>query len=127
VKTCASAAEGIAAVSAFRPHVIVADIGMPEDDGYVFVRTLRALRPDEGGLIPAAALTPAGHDDEADRALQSGFQTCVRKPVEPHRLVAAMTTLASDIVSAASAGRSTATQTGKPGAPPENGPASTSA
>lgn len=96
VKTCASAAEGIAAVSAFRPHVIVADIGMPHDDGYAFVRTLRSLPAEQGGLIPAAALTPTGHADEAHHALQSGFQTYVPKPVEPGQLVAAVTTLASD-------------------------------
>jgi CheY-like chemotaxis protein len=96
VKTCASAAEGIAAVSAFRPHVIVADIGMPDDDGYAFLRTLRSLPAKEGGLIPAVALTPTGHADEAHRGLRSGFQTYVPKPVEPGRLVAAVTTLTSD-------------------------------
>jgi CheY-like chemotaxis protein len=93
VKTC-TPAEGITAVSEFRPHVIVADVGRAGPEGYAFVRALRSLSPEEGGLIPAAALT-AG-PDEARRILQSGFQIQMTKPVDPGRLIAAITTLASD-------------------------------
>jgi signal transduction histidine kinase/CheY-like chemotaxis protein len=96
VKACASAAEGIAAVAAFRPHVIIADLDMPEDDGYVFVRTLRSLPADEGGIIPAVALTSSGHAEAADRALRAGFQAHVPKPVEPNQLVAVVSTLADN-------------------------------
>jgi signal transduction histidine kinase/CheY-like chemotaxis protein len=93
VKTCAPA-EGITAVSGFRPHVIVADVGTPGEEGYAFVRALRSRSPEEGGLTPAAALTAS--PDEARRLLQSGFQMHVSKPIDPGRLVAAITALASD-------------------------------
>ncbi len=96
VKTCASAAEAIAAVAAFRPHVILADVGMPLDEGYAFVRALRARAPSDGGLIPAAALTAAGRPEDARRVLQSGFQLHVPKPVDRDRLIAAVAVLASD-------------------------------
>jgi CheY-like chemotaxis protein len=95
VKTCASAAEALALVSAFRPHVILADVGSPLDEGYAFVRALRALAPSDGGLIPAAALTAAGWPEEARRVLQSGFQLHVVKPLERDRLIAAVAALAS--------------------------------
>ncbi len=93
VKTCAPA-EGLTAVSEFRPHVIVADLSMAGEEGYAFARALRSLPPEEGGLTPAAALT--GRPDDARRILQSGFQMHLPTPVDPGRLVAAITTLASD-------------------------------
>ena len=57
VRTAGSAQAGLEAVQQWRPDVVLADIGMPGEDGYAFMRQLRALPPEHGGLTPAAALT----------------------------------------------------------------------
>src|SRR4029077_13586856 len=57
VSTFATTAEALPAVEAERPDVLVSDIGMPDEDGYAFIRRVRALGPERGGQVPAAALT----------------------------------------------------------------------
>jgi CheY-like chemotaxis protein len=44
-------------ITKWQPHVIVSDIGMPDEDGYDLMRKVRALAPENGGQIPAIALT----------------------------------------------------------------------
>jgi CheY-like chemotaxis protein len=67
--------------------VLIADIGLPEEDGYALIRRIRRLDPARGGLIPAIALTAYARTEDKDRALAAGFQRHVAKPVEPHVLV----------------------------------------
>jgi CheY-like chemotaxis protein len=69
------------------PDVIVSDIGMPFEDGYSFIRRLRAMPPARGGAIPAIALTAYAAVTDARQALEAGFQLHVRKPVELAQLV----------------------------------------
>jgi signal transduction histidine kinase/CheY-like chemotaxis protein len=64
------------------PHVIVADIGMPEEDGYDLIRQVRALEPERGGRIPAVAVTGYANPGDRHRVLASGFQLHVGKPVD---------------------------------------------
>ncbi len=90
VLTAASAPEALAAVMADRPHVILCDIGMPEIDGYEFLRRLRALSPESGGNTPAAALTGFARPEDCLRVLTCGFQTHIPKPVEAEELVQAV-------------------------------------
>jgi CheY-like chemotaxis protein/nitrogen-specific signal transduction histidine kinase len=87
VLTAESAPEAIAAVLANRPHVILCDIGMPEIDGYEFLRRLRTLPVESGGATPAAALTGFARPEDCLRVLTCGFQTHVPKPVEADELV----------------------------------------
>lgn len=94
VTMAASAEEGLALVRESRPHVIVADIGMPGMDGYEFLRRVRALGAEEGGTIPAAALTGYGRREDRVRALSAGFQQHVAKPVTPDELLAVVASLA---------------------------------
>ncbi|HMV47150.1 MAG TPA: ATP-binding protein [Blastocatellia bacterium] len=68
------------------PDVVVSDISMPEHDGYALIRRLRALPAQEGGEIPAIALTAYGRSDDRIHALSAGFQMHVPKPVEPAEL-----------------------------------------
>ena len=56
VLTAGSAREALELVVAERPHMIVSDIGMPDEDGYDFIRKVRALPAAQGGRTPAAAL-----------------------------------------------------------------------
>jgi PAS domain S-box-containing protein len=90
----ASAQEALERLSDDRPDMIVSDIGMPGEDGYEFIRRVRALRPEDGGRTPAAALTAFARSEDRTRALRAGYQTHVAKPVEPTELTAVVASLA---------------------------------
>ncbi len=94
VLQAASAQEGLQWIRRQQPHVIVSDIGMPGEDGYEFIRKVRALSPENGGRTPAAALTAFARADDRTRALRAGYQTHVAKPVEPTELTAVVASLA---------------------------------
>ena len=94
VTTAASASEALEALRGAKPDVVISDIGMPGVDGYALIRMLRALPPNEGGDIPAVALTAYARSDDRTRALLSGFQSHVAKPVEAMELVATLASLA---------------------------------
>jgi PAS domain S-box-containing protein len=96
VLTAASASEALGALQAWRPDVLLSDIGMPDGDGYELIRRVRELPPERGGRTPAAALTAyAGPGDRA-LALASGFQCHVAKPVEPAELASVVAGLAGE-------------------------------
>jgi signal transduction histidine kinase/ActR/RegA family two-component response regulator len=95
VKTCASVRQALAAVTGFRPDVVLADIEMPVEDGYAFIRALRALPPEAGGRTPAAAVTAHDRAEDRARALAAGFDRHCPKPVDPDEIVAVVATLAS--------------------------------
>jgi signal transduction histidine kinase/FixJ family two-component response regulator len=89
-----SSSEGLGRVMAARPDVIISDIGMPEEDGYSFIRRVRKLAADAGGRTPAAALTAYARAEDRRQAIQAGFEMHVPKPVEPAELVTVVATLA---------------------------------
>jgi CheY-like chemotaxis protein len=72
-----------------RPDVIVCDIAMPLEDGYGFVRSLRAA----GCRIPAIALTAHALKADADRAAEAGFDMHLAKPVNFDRLVSSIASI----------------------------------
>jgi signal transduction histidine kinase len=78
-----------------RPHVMLADIGMPEMDGYTLIEQVRALDPHLGGRIPAVAVTAHASAQDRLRALHNGFQNHVAKPVEPEELAAVIKSVAA--------------------------------
>ena len=78
-----SAREGYSTLGTFAPDVLVSDIGMPDEDGYQFIKGLRS----RGVSAPALALTAYARTDDRLRALASGYQNHVAKPVEPVELV----------------------------------------
>jgi signal transduction histidine kinase/ActR/RegA family two-component response regulator len=88
VFTASSAQEGVALLRLRRPDVIVCDIGMPERDGYQFIRDVRGLPPTEGGRTPAIALTAFARSEDRTRAMLAGYQVHISKPIEPQELVA---------------------------------------
>lgn len=85
VELAASAAEGRAAIESFKPDVILSDIAMPGEDGYTFMRKVRAH---EAGRPPIAALalTALAAEDDRRRALAAGFQMHLAKPIDIDRL-----------------------------------------
>jgi CheY-like chemotaxis protein len=81
-----SAADGLSQLQAFRPHVLVSDIGMPEIDGYQFIRNVRSLDADAGGAIPAIALTAFARSEDRMRAMVAGYQVHLAKPIVAREL-----------------------------------------
>jgi len=74
--------------------VIVSDIGMPDKDGYQFMREVRSLSVEEGGATPAIALTAFARSEDRTRAMLAGYQVHVSKPIEPQELIATVASLA---------------------------------
>jgi PAS domain S-box-containing protein len=93
VINAASAAAGFTELTDKTPDVLVSDIGMPDEDGYSFIRKVRMLSDDKLKDIPAVALTGFARAQDRMRALASGFQNHVAKPVEPDELVTVIASL----------------------------------
>jgi PAS domain S-box-containing protein len=94
VSVAASAADGMTALQTHRPDVVVSDIEMPEEDGYSFIRRVRALGSAEGGDIPAAALTAYASPSDRMKVLGAGYNIHVAKPVQPAELAVVVASLA---------------------------------
>ena len=77
-----------------RPHVLLADLGMPGMDGFALIEQVRALDPEFGGLTPAVAVTGYSSLQDRLRALQVGYQNHIAKPVEPEELAIVIASLA---------------------------------
>lgn len=93
VIAAASASDALFALEQYRPHILVSDIGMPQEDGYALIRQVRALPTDRGGRIPAVALTAYARAEDRTQALLAGFQLHVPKPVNPAELAAVVANL----------------------------------
>jgi len=93
VTTVASASEAIEKIAQFHPDILVSDIGMPGEDGYTLIQKVRALKVEEGGKVPAIALTAYARAEDRTRALLAGFQLHVPKPVDPAELAVAIANL----------------------------------
>ena len=92
----ASVTEALAVIVKTIPDVLISDLGMPEMDGYTLIRLLRAMPKEEGGEIPAIALTAYAGESDRDRVLQiAGFQKHIAKPVQPTELIISIADLVS--------------------------------
>ncbi|HER19889.1 MAG TPA: response regulator [Chromatiales bacterium] len=94
VRAAGSVAEGLAALEKFVPQVILCDLAMPGEDGYAFIRKLRSGNR-RRRKIPVAALTALAGEEDRRRALESGFQMHLAKPIDADRLATAIATLAA--------------------------------
>ena len=77
----------------FKPTVLVADIGMPGEDGYSLIKRVRRMPAENGGEIPAVALTAYAQRQDKEAALQAGFSLHLTKPIEPSELAWAVVSL----------------------------------
>lgn len=93
VTIAASADEGFELLIANHPDVLISDIGLPTQDGYEFIRRVRALPAEKGGKIPAVALTAYARVEDRLKALRAGYEMHVPKPVELSELVAVILSL----------------------------------
>jgi CheY-like chemotaxis protein len=98
VQTAASAEEALQSLARGAPDVLVSDIGMARMDGYEFIRRVRALPAAQGGKVPAVALTAFARSEDRTRALMSGYNIHLSKPLEPSELVVTVASLAGRAV-----------------------------
>ena len=92
VTVASSGRAALGIIANAKPDVLVADIGMPEMDGFELIRRVREL-PSPVAEVPAAALTAFARSEDRTRALQHGFEMHLAKPVDPGELVASVATL----------------------------------
>lgn len=94
VITCRSVEEALVALEQHKPDILISDLGMPDEDGYSLISKIRALPSEQGGHIPAAALTAYARAEDRMRVLRSGFQFHLPKPVDSAELVTVVASLA---------------------------------
>jgi PAS domain S-box-containing protein len=87
VTTAASALQALDLLTACKPQLVISDIGMPDIDGYEFLRKLRQ-RSEPSAKVPAIALTAFARSEDRTRALRAGYINHVAKPIEPSELLA---------------------------------------
>ncbi|MBD2434927.1 response regulator [Fischerella sp. FACHB-380] len=93
VSVAASATEALKILQQTQPDILISDIGMPEIDGYMLMRQVRSLPPQQGGQIKAITLTAYAGEFDQQQALSVGFQKHIPKPVEPETLLQAIASL----------------------------------
>jgi PAS domain S-box-containing protein len=94
VLSVASAEEALAALELERPHLVVSDIGLPDQDGYTLIQRVRALEHGDTRTLPAIALTAFARIEDRTRALRAGYQAHIAKPVDPAELLATVASFA---------------------------------
>ena len=94
VTTATSVQAALAAFERAKPQVLVSDIALPAEHGYSLIQTVRALSPEQGGRVPALALTALVRPEDRDRALAAGFDRYLAKPIDPMDLANAVAQLA---------------------------------
>jgi CheY-like chemotaxis protein len=94
VTVAASARDALRVLKRVTPDVLIVDIAMPREDGYVFIRQVRSLPADRGGHIPAIAVTAQRDAHGPDRTLSAGFQMHLTKPIDGWELCHAVARLA---------------------------------
>jgi PAS domain S-box-containing protein len=92
-RAAGSSAEALDALGEWRPDIVLSDLGMRGDDGYVLIRAVRSLPAERGGCVPAAALTVATEPQARNRAAAAGYDAQLAKPVEPVALLATVARL----------------------------------
>jgi CheY-like chemotaxis protein len=93
VVTVSSATDALTRVGDVKPDALVVDLGMPLMDGFSFITRIRSSTDADVREIPAAALTAFARSEDRTKALDSGFEMHLAKPVDPGELVASVATL----------------------------------
>ncbi len=93
VTAVASPFDALTSLTQSKPDLLLSDIGMPDMDGYTLMRQVRTLLPEQGGQIPAIALTAYAGEIDSQQAISAGFQQHISKPVDPAILVEVISNL----------------------------------
>jgi PAS domain S-box-containing protein len=94
VVTAASASDALRILQQSPPDVLLSDLDMPEQSGFALIRRVRQLPAEQGGRVPAAALTAYARLEDRTRALRAGFQMHISKPLNPNELPVIVASLA---------------------------------
>jgi len=97
VFAAASVGEALERLESWKPSVLIADIGMPGEDGYELIRKVRGLPKERGGHTPALALTAYARTEDRVHCLSAGYQVHLSKPVDQLELAAVVARLAERI------------------------------
>ena len=90
VRTGESAQQCLEILPMFMPDILLSDISMPGEDGYSLIRKIRALPENQGGKVPAIALTAYASPEDVKIALDAGFSGHVAKPIDKQLLTSAI-------------------------------------
>jgi hypothetical protein len=90
VRTSNSAADAFREISSEAPDILLADINMPDEDGYSLIRRVREIASGSGVKLPAIALTAMARSEDSDQAISAGFDLHVPKPIEIEELTSAI-------------------------------------
>ena len=93
VSVSGSVADAIVSLNKSSPDVLLADINMPDEDGYSLIRKIRGMGPGKLADVPAVALTAMARSEDTERVLNAGFQRHITKPVEIEELTATIAEL----------------------------------
>jgi signal transduction histidine kinase/ActR/RegA family two-component response regulator len=93
VITAKSAIEALQVFSQSKINLVVSDIGMPLMNGYMLIQQIRTMSAEQGGRVPAIALTAYAGEVDRQQAISAGFQEHICKPVEPEELIKAIVNL----------------------------------
>ncbi|HEY1610600.1 MAG TPA: response regulator, partial [Paraburkholderia sp.] len=97
VRAVGSAAEARNEYNSRRPDAILADIGMPDEDGYALLEKIREFERGLGqARVPAIALTAFARGPDRERARAAGFDEHLAKPVDAAKLEGALAKLVGD-------------------------------
>jgi CheY-like chemotaxis protein len=94
VATAASVADAVRCLEGARFDILISDIGMPDEDGYQLIQRVRSMSAGQGGDIPALALTAYARVEDQEKAMESGFDLHLTKPIDTVQLIEAVSTLA---------------------------------
>jgi PAS domain S-box-containing protein len=90
VTAVSTASEALEAIKSLSLNVVVSDIAMPDEDGYQLIRQIRELDFDHGKSLPVVAITAYAKEEDRRKALSSGFQGFLSKPIELSELIMAV-------------------------------------
>jgi CheY-like chemotaxis protein len=96
VEAAHTAEEGLAIISDVKPDVLIVDIAMPGQDGFAFIRRVRALAREDGGQTPAIAFTQHLRIIDRLRTLAAGYQLHIATPIQAAELAVVVADLLND-------------------------------
>ncbi len=94
IETAANGPDALRAIARARPDILISDVGMPLMDGFELIRRVRALPDPQAARVPAIALTAFSRREDQQRAMESGFDAFMAKPLSPAALLQAVAALA---------------------------------
>ena len=90
VRTAAGPFGAYEVIRTWQPAVVLTDLAMPGEDGFMLFRAMRTTFAERGVKVPIVAFTAYGTSENRTRALQAGFDLYLTKPIDPRRLTSAV-------------------------------------